>query len=80
MLQEPPANIHIPKYRARDRERNAGLLAVRLDGIEALNDRSGRASGDEAIRAVSYVPEGVRAGEGRQAHLPEASASGAIVK
>ena len=55
--------------RARDRERNAGLLAVRLDGIEALNDRFGHASGDEAIRAVAYVLEGVRAGEGRQTHL-----------
>jgi len=55
--------------RARDRERNAALLAVKLDGIEALNDRFGRASGDEAIRAVASVLESVRAGEGRQAHL-----------
>jgi diguanylate cyclase (GGDEF)-like protein len=55
--------------RARDRERNAALLAVRLDGIEALNDRFGRASGDEALLAVASVLVGVRAGEGRQAHL-----------
>jgi diguanylate cyclase (GGDEF)-like protein len=54
---------------ARDRERNAALLAVKLDGIEELNERFGRASGDEALRAVAYVLEGVRAGEGRQAHL-----------
>ncbi len=55
--------------RARDRERNAALLAVKVDGIEALNERFGRASGDEAIRAVAYVLEGVRGLEGRQAHL-----------
>ncbi len=55
--------------RARDRERNAALLAIQLDGIEALNDRFGRASGDEALRAVAYVLGGVRALEGRQAHL-----------
>jgi diguanylate cyclase (GGDEF)-like protein len=55
--------------RARDRERNAALLAVKLDGIEELNDRFGRASGDEAIHAVAYVLEGVQKGEGRQAHL-----------
>jgi diguanylate cyclase (GGDEF)-like protein len=74
--------------RARDREGNAALLAVKLDGIEELNDRFGRSSGDEAIRAVAYVLEGVQKGEGRQAqllfklagplfgyYLPEASAS-----
>jgi len=55
--------------RARDRERNAALLAVKVDGIEALNDRLGRASGDEAIRSVAYVLEGIQKGEGRQAHL-----------
>jgi diguanylate cyclase (GGDEF)-like protein len=55
--------------RARDRERNAALLAVKLDGIGELNDRFGRASGDEALLAVTSVLEGVRAGEGRQAHL-----------
>jgi len=55
--------------RARDRERNAALLAIKVDGIEALNDRLGRASGDEAIRSVAYVLEGIQKGEGRQAHL-----------
>ena len=55
--------------RARDREGNTALLAVQVDGIEELNDRFGRASGDEAIRAVAYVLENVRAGEGRQGHL-----------
>jgi len=55
--------------RARDRERNAALLAVKVDGIEALNDRLGRASGDEAIRSVAYVLEGIQKGQGRQAHL-----------
>jgi len=55
--------------RARDRERNAALLAVRLDGIVEINDRLGRASGDEAIRAVANVLQNVRAGAGREAHL-----------
>ena len=54
--------------RARDREANAALLAVRLDGIVAINDRHGRASGDEAIRAVADVLQGIRAGAGREAH------------
>ncbi len=47
---------------------NAALLAVRLDDIVAINDRHGRASGDEAIRAVADVLQGVRAGAGREAH------------
>jgi diguanylate cyclase (GGDEF)-like protein len=73
--------------RARDRERNAAVLAVKLDDIVAINDRHGRASGDEAIRAVGNILQNVRAGESRETHrlfklggplfgyfLPEASA------
>ena len=54
--------------RARDREVNAALLAVRLDDIVAINDRHGRASGDEAIRAVADVLQNVRGRAGREAH------------
>jgi diguanylate cyclase (GGDEF)-like protein len=55
--------------RARDQERNAALLAVKLDDIMAINDRYGRASGDEAIRAVSYLLQNVQAEAGRETHL-----------
>jgi diguanylate cyclase (GGDEF)-like protein len=54
---------------ARDRERNAALLAVKLDDIVAINQRYGRALGDEALRAVASVLQNVRAGPGREAHL-----------
>ncbi len=73
--------------RARDRERNAALLAINLDDIVAINEKYGRASGDEAIRAVAYILQNVRASAGRESHqlfkiggplfvyyLPEASA------
>jgi diguanylate cyclase (GGDEF)-like protein len=73
--------------RARERESNAALLAVGVDGLTALNARHGRASGDEALRAVAYVLENRRAEAGHAAdrvfhlggpsfacYLPEASA------
>lgn len=53
--------------RARERETNAVLLAVGLDGLPALNARHGRASGDEALRAVAYVLENRRAQGGHAA-------------
>ena len=52
--------------RARDLERNAALLAVKLDDIVGLNERYGRARGDEALRAVAQVLLSVRAGQGRE--------------
>jgi diguanylate cyclase (GGDEF)-like protein len=55
--------------RARDRERNAALLGIRVDDIVALNEKYGRASGDDAIRAVSFVLQSVRAAPGRENHL-----------
>jgi diguanylate cyclase (GGDEF)-like protein len=54
---------------ARDRERNAALLAINLDDIVAINEKYGRASGDEAIRSVTHILENVRAGAGRESHL-----------
>jgi len=47
--------------RARERETNAALLVIRLDGLPALNARHGRAGGDEALRAVAYVLQNRRA-------------------
>jgi diguanylate cyclase (GGDEF)-like protein len=55
--------------RARERERNGAFLAVRLDEIVALNDKYGRAGGDEALRAVAYILQNVRAGAGREPHV-----------
>ena len=55
--------------RARDRERNAALLAIRVDDIVTINDKYGRAGGDEAIRAVANLIQSVRAGIGRETHL-----------
>jgi len=55
--------------RARERERNGAFLAVRLDDIVALNDKYGRAGGDEALRAVAYILQNVRAGAGREPHV-----------
>jgi diguanylate cyclase (GGDEF)-like protein len=54
--------------RARDQERNAALLGVKLDDIVAINERYGRARGDEALRAVARILQNVRAGPGREAH------------
>jgi diguanylate cyclase (GGDEF)-like protein len=63
--------LHLPLdfARARERERNGALLVIMLDDIVAINEKYGRASGDEAIRAVAYILQNVRAGAGRQSHL-----------
>ncbi len=52
--------------RAREQERNGALLAVRLDGIQAINAVQGRQSGDEALRAIAYLLESFRSGPGRE--------------
>jgi diguanylate cyclase (GGDEF)-like protein len=55
--------------RARERETNAALLLVKLDGIIALNARQGRMRGDEALRVVAQVLEARRSAPGRQGQL-----------
>jgi len=55
--------------RARDQERNAALLAIRLDGILAINQRWGRSRGDEALRALALLLENLRAAPGRERHV-----------
>ena len=55
--------------RAREREINGALLAIVLDDIIAINEKYGRASGDEAIRAVADILQNVRASAGRESHL-----------
>ena len=55
--------------RARDREANAALLAVKLDDIVAINQRFGRERGDEALRAVASILQNARAAPGREAHV-----------
>jgi diguanylate cyclase (GGDEF)-like protein len=52
--------------RARDREANAALLAIKLDDIVAINERYGRARGDEALRALAQVLQNVRGQPGRE--------------
>jgi diguanylate cyclase (GGDEF)-like protein len=52
--------------RARDQERNAALLAIKLDDIVGLNERWGRARGDEALRSVAQVLQNVRGQTGRE--------------
>jgi diguanylate cyclase (GGDEF)-like protein len=68
-------NEHLFRHRlpaefewARDRESNGALLALRLDGIAAINAAHGRSGGDEALRAVASVLERHRAGAGRESH------------
>ena len=55
--------------RARDREANAALLAVKLDDIVAINQRFGRERGDEALRAVASILQNARAAPGREAQV-----------
>ena len=55
--------------RARERERNGALLVIILDNIIAVNEKYGRASGDEAIRAAANILQNVRASAGRESHL-----------
>jgi hypothetical protein len=52
--------------RARDQERNAALLAIKLDDIVGINERWGRARGDEALRSVAQVLQNVRGQAGRE--------------
>src|SRR4030067_26363 len=52
--------------RARDQERNAALLAIKLDDIVGINERWGRARGDEALRSVAQVLQNVRGQTGRE--------------
>jgi diguanylate cyclase (GGDEF)-like protein len=52
--------------RARDREANAALLAIKLDDIVGINERYGRARGDEALRALAQVLQNVRGQPGRE--------------
>jgi diguanylate cyclase (GGDEF)-like protein len=53
---------------AREHESNGALLAMRLDDVVAINDRYGRAGGDDALRAVGYILSNVRAAPGRETH------------
>ncbi len=55
--------------RAREEERNGSLLAIRLDDIVAINAMRGREAGDEALRAVAYILDNVRAAPGRESHV-----------
>jgi diguanylate cyclase (GGDEF)-like protein len=55
--------------RAREQETNAAFLVIKVDEIVAINEKYGRSSGDEALRAVAYVLENVRAGPDRQSHV-----------
>ena len=55
--------------RARERERNGALLAVKLDDIASLNERHGRSGGDEALRAVASILASLRARPGRETHV-----------
>ena len=55
--------------RAREQEKNGALLIIRLDDIIAINAMRGRTGGDEALRAVAYILENVRAAPERHIHV-----------
>jgi diguanylate cyclase (GGDEF)-like protein len=56
-------------YRARDKETNAALLAVKLDRIIEINARHGRTGGDEALRALGNLLKQIQTSPGNDTHL-----------
>ena len=56
-------------YRARERETNSSLLAVKLDKIIEINARHGRAGGDEALRSLGALLKNRQASPENAKHL-----------
>jgi two-component system cell cycle response regulator len=56
-------------YQARERETNAALLAVKLDGIVDINARYGRSGGDDALRALGNLLRKIQSAPLNAAHL-----------
>ena len=56
-------------FKARERETNAALLAIKIDRIVEINSRLGRQAGDEALLALAQLLKQIQAIPGNENHL-----------